>query len=172
MGKTAVTCLVVVLFVFTGASADVRTDYQAEFIVKLIDYVTWPDGAGRDTGGSFVIGVVGQTNLLDVLRAEAAKRAADKIEVKSFGLEDDFTGCQIIFMSTQDLKELPTILKKVAGKPILTVSEAEKFAQYGVMINFTAGAATEKAKFEANRLAAMDAGLKISAQLLKLGTVI
>lgn len=162
--------LSVVLVVCAVAADDVAT-YKAEFMVKLMDYVTWPDGADTGTDGSFTIGVFSDSEMAGLLKTEASNKGGN-IVIKELTLDDDFSGCQIVYIGSSDLAQLPKCLKKVAGKPILTVSHAENFAGFGVMVNFTDGDSKKKVNFEANRLAAMDAGLKISAQLLKLGKVI
>ena len=35
-------------------------DYKADFIIKVVDYVTWPDGADTDSAGAVVIAILGE----------------------------------------------------------------------------------------------------------------
>jgi len=53
---------------------------------------------------------------------------------------------------------------------VLTVSDCEYFARYGVMLNFYKDG--DKVKFEHNRRTAKEAGLKVSSKLLKMATII
>lgn len=143
--------------------------YKADFIIKLIDYVQWTGGAGTDGSGTVNIGVVGQSPILQSLKTASEGK---KITVKTITPEDPLTDFQILFITTKDKTELAKALKKISGKPVLTVSDCTGFAGFGVMINFYSEDGTGKVKFEANTLAAGDAGLKISSQLLKLAKII
>ena len=97
---------------------------------------------------------------------------AESVNLKELTLDGDFSGCQVVFFQTQDKSELAKILKKVAGQPILTVSDCTGFAGFGVMLNFYTEAEGGKVKFEVNSLAVSDAKLKISSSLLKLARVL
>lgn len=159
--------IIIVLFSVQTYSQDFN--YKADFIVKLIDYVQWPAGSGTDAGGSVIIGVVGQSPISQSLKTAAEGK---KITIKAVSAGDPLTDCQIIFITTKDKSELASILKKVGGKPVVTVSDCSGFAGFGVMINFFTEDGSGKTKFEANTLAAGDAGIKISSQLLKLAKLI
>ncbi len=151
-----------------------ETESKADFIIKAVDYVTWPEGAGTNADGAIVIGVVGESPLMAKLTEMAATKTAEgtKIVVKSLTLEDDLTVCQVLFMSTEDKADLAKILKKLKQAPILTISDAEYFARYGVMVNFIQEAGDSSVKFEVNKMVLGFAGLKMSSRLLKLATII
>ena len=68
--------------------------------------------------------------------------------------------------------ELAQILKKVNEKPVLTISDSEYFARYGVMVNFYQEEGKSNIKFEVNKMTLGFADLKMSSRLLKLATVI
>jgi hypothetical protein len=161
-------CLLGVLQV--GVAED-DAAYKADFIVKLIDYVTWPAGAGPD---GVTIGVIGDSPLLAGLKTKAAEKSAagKKVTVKAITLADPVTDCQIVFIPTTDKAELAKVLKKIGASPVLTVSDCQGFAGFGVIINFFKEEGTGKVKFEVNTLAAGDVKLKISSQLLKLAKII
>jgi hypothetical protein len=153
-----------------------ETNYRANFIVQLVKNVEWPAGTGKDASGAVVIGVVGQSSLTPELRALAndSTRKGPTLVVREFKLDDSLANCQILFMSTKEPAELAKILKKTEGRPVLTVSEAEYFGRYGVMINlFTETEnGTSKVRFQVNRRTSKEAGLKFSADLLKQATPI
>lgn len=163
----------VVLSSAAAAQSDEALDYKADFIVKLPKYVTWPDGAGTNANGEVVVHLVGESPLADKIAAAGAS-ADPKVVVKTFAPEDDFvTGAQIVFTTTEETSELAKFMKKVQGKPILTVSDAYYFAKYGIMVNFVTKEddGKQKVKFEVNRHTLDDAGLKMSSQLLKLAII-
>ena len=152
-------------------SAD-EIDYKANFIVKLLQYVEWPAGADKDASGAISIGVQGDSPLTPVLETLAADGAKDgtPINVKTVAIGADIADCQILFISSKETSDLAKILKAVAGKPVLTVSDCEYFARYGVMLNFYKDG--DKVKFEHNRRTTKEAGLKVSSRLLKMATII
>jgi hypothetical protein len=145
--------------------------YKSDFIVKLVDYVSWPSDTGAD---GVTIGIIGESPLVAGLKAKAAEKtsAGKKVTVKSISLADPVTDCQIVFIPTTDKAELAKIFKKIGTSPVLTVSDCQGFAGFGVIINFFKEEGTGKVKFEVNTLAAGDAKLKISSQLLKLAKIV
>jgi len=151
-------------------------DHKATFITQFVQDVEWPAGMGEDSTGATVIGVVGQSSLTPKLRtlASDSTRKGPALVIREFKLEDDLANCQILFMSTKEPTDLSKILKKVEGHPVLTVSDAEYFARFGVMINFYTETTDGKPKvgFQVNRRTTKDAGLKMSESLLKRATPI
>lgn len=151
-----------------------ETEHRADFIIKAVDYVTWPEGAGTDADGAIVIGVVGESPLTAKLTEMAAVKTGEgtKVVVKALTLEDDLSTCQVLFMATEDKAALAKILKKIKQAPILTISDAEYFARYGVMVNFFQEEGDSSVKFEVNKMVLGFSGLKMSSRLLKLATII
>lgn len=156
------------------AQAEDDSTYKAGFIVKLFDYVQWPAGSGIDSNGSAVIGVLGDCPLVAPLKAAAAEKSAGGklLTVKIVTMTDPLSDCDILLIPTTDKTELAKIMKKLATAPVVTVSDCTGFAGFGVMVNFYKDDASGKVKFEINTLAAGDAKLKFSSQLLKLAKVI
>jgi len=171
--------LVVGLLTFFAVSlslvqAEEDSSYKADFIMKLFDYVQWPAGSGIDSNGSAVVGVLGDCPLVAALKtATAEKNAAGKqLKVKVVSPADPLTDCAILFLPITDKTELAKALKKIGEAPVVTVSDCTGFAGFGVMVNFFKEEGSSKVKFEINNLAAGDAKLKFSSQLLKLAKII
>jgi len=167
----------ILLTALTLAAAELSEDdlkYRAEFIVNVLEYVTWPDGAATDSNGAVVIAVVGESPLLSALTSGVAEKAKEgkNIVIKPLLPDDDLTACQILFIASDDKTVLAKILKKVDGKPVLTISDAEYFANFGVMVNFIRGESEDKKKFEINKMVLDMSRLKMSSQLLKLARII
>jgi hypothetical protein len=78
----------------------------------------------------------------------------------------DLLDCQVLFICRSEEKNLPRILERLRGKPVLTISELPGFNNAGGMIEFKKK--TDTVRFGINAAAARDAGLKISSKLLKL----
>ncbi|MDH4157939.1 MAG: YfiR family protein [candidate division Zixibacteria bacterium] len=176
MRKLLTVCLWAILAmpVIGQDQADQDAEFEAKFVLDLLDKVTWPDkGQGSDTETA-VITVVGPSALTPKLREMAAGRKAGqrRIEIREAAVTDDFTGSAILFIATSSLRDLARILKKVDGTTILTVSGAEEFARYGVMINFYKEEGDANVKYEINRLVVKFAGLKIDEGLVKKARII
>jgi hypothetical protein len=150
-------------------------DFKADFIVKVTDYVTWPEGTATNAAGEVAIAVLGDSPLTPKLKELTSARTSQgtKMSVTSVTLDDNLAAYQILFIVTEDKVELAKILKKVQNAPVLTVSDAYYFARYGVMINFYKDdGGNGKVKFEVNQMTMGMAGLKMSSKLLKLATII
>ena len=175
--KSTILTIILSLLWLTSLGKDLtpkEIDHEADFIVKAVDYVTWPDGAGTNADGAIVIAVLGDSPLTAKLTELAAKKSGEgtKMVVTAMTLEDDLTACQVLFLPTEDKAELAKILKKLNEAPVLTISDAEYFARYGVMINFYKKDGKSSIKFEVNTMTLGFAKLKMSSRLLKLATVI
>jgi hypothetical protein len=150
-------------------------NFKADFIVKVTDYVTWPEGATTNAAGEVAIAVLGDSPLTPKLKELAASRTSQgtKMSVTSVTLDDDLTIYQILFIATEDKTELAKVLKKIQNAPVLIISDAYYFARFGVMVNFYKEEGSDgKVKFEVNQMTLGMAGLKMSSKLLKLATII
>ena len=79
--------------------------------------------------------------------------------------------CQILFVGGPgDKKRIEDMLASAGSLPILTVGEADRFAESGGAIGFCTE--DNKIRFEVNLNAAGKAGLKISAKLLALAKTV
>ena len=91
-------------------------------------------------------------------------------ELKRLASFEEAPGCQVVFISNSEEERLSTILDKLRGSPVLTVSDMKKFIQRGGMVGFIVE--KNKVGFNINRTVAESAGLKVSSQLLKLAKTI
>ncbi len=156
--------LVFVLFVFANRVWAQETDYRihAVFLYNFTKYVQWPTGQS----GDFVIGVVGNSPIYDELvKITNGKMAgSQKIVVVKFKSPDVITNCNMLFVASQ--ANFENVQEKVAGKPVLLITERPGLAQKGSNINFVIK--ENKWRFELNENATRNAGLKVSAELSKL----
>lgn len=164
--------LLILLSVSSLTANEQDLDYKAKFIVKLVKFVEWPNGNKTGSDGNTLIAVIGNTALTEKINSNVKEANLTNIVAKEMTIDDDFSSVQIVFIATQDKSELPTILKKVSGKPILTISEANYFANFGVMINFFKEDDSSKVKFEVNKIVVDDSGLKIDSKLLKMAKLL
>jgi hypothetical protein len=158
-----------------GAGEDgTVSEYQvkAAFLYNFTKFVDWPARTFTTTNAPFVIGIVGDnpfnTDLDDVVRDE--KVHGHPLVVKRFQVAEDFTGCQLLFVSRSVKEQLGSVLRRTAGRPVLTISDTAGFVEQGVMANLLL--VKGSIKMEVNRKVAEAAGLQISAKLLGLARIV
>lgn len=164
-----------VLAVLCGAVAlrsEQLPEYQvkAEFIERFTRFIEWPRGA--PSGGTFIIGVLGNDPFRGYLDKMASERKIKgrPIEIRRFRDIAETGSCHIVFISSSERVRLPAILARTDGHPILTIADSSGFASSGVLVNFyTSG---DTVRFEMNEPAIERSGLRVSAKLLKLARLV
>jgi hypothetical protein len=90
--------------------------------------------------------------------------------IKRFKSGEDAAACHIVFISTSEKSRVRSILDRLQGISILTVSDIPGFCQGGGMIDFEL--LDQKIRFEINPEAAERAGLKVSSKLLNVAKIV
>lgn len=143
-------------------------EYQLKVVLldKLTRFVTWPQAEGASR--PFLIGVLGRTPFGDELDAYFAHHAIKgrPVDVRYYRDLSEVDGCDILFVCASERPRLSAVLAKVRGKAILTVGDAEGFAQAGVMV----GIVREQSRltFEVNLAAARQSGFRFEPGFLQL----
>lgn len=160
-----------------AAAADIGPaagEYQvkATFIYNFTKFTDWPSSAFASSNAPIVIGIVGEDpfgkTMDDVVRGEAL--GGRPFVVKRLRADEDLRSCHLLFISRSEKERLPAVLSQLKGSSVLTVSEINGFAERGGMVNLTL--ANKSVKVEINQTAAEQAGLQISAKLLKLARLV
>jgi hypothetical protein len=138
---------------------------KAAFLYHFVEFVEWPASTPLPPG-RVTIGVLGEDPFGPVLdRAILEKMAAGRtLSVRRFATLDDLEPVEILFISTSEMARLPGILARLKGRSVLTVGEADRFAQRGGMIGFFLE--DHRVRLEVNRAAVERAGLRVSSKLL------
>ena len=149
-------------------------EVKAAFLYHFSQLVEWPAGA-TSAGEPFVIGVVGPDPFGSALeQALAAKSVrAQPIRLRRFrGVEGlDSARVHVLFVGGTDPALHERALDAVGRQPVLTVGEAEGFAERGGMIGFRV-TGDGRVGFDINTRRAEAAGLRMSSQLLKLARIV
>ena len=147
-------------------------EIKAAFLFNFVQFVKWPPDAFTSPDAPLCIGVFGDDPfdgaLDDTIRGESVD--GHKLVVMHLHSLSDLGGCQMIFVARSEEGDLGQILAAINSRPILTVSEIDRFAQNGGDIDFYLS--NGKVRFEINPGAARRCGLKISSQLLALGRIV
>lgn len=150
------------------------SEYQvkAVFLYNFAQFVSWPAETLADSTAPIVIGVLGDDPfgaILDnTLRNE--RLGARPFEVRRFQTAAEVTDCHILFISGGRNVRPDQQLASFTHRPILTVSEASRFAQRGGMIGFVMD--RNHVRLQINLEAAQAAGLTISSKLLRVADVV
>lgn len=163
-------CLAGLLTLVSSAPYAQTQDYlvKAAFIYNFIKFVEWPADRTISKQSSIDICLVGESKLP---QAAAVFEKASTPQLRlSLVRENDITAlekhCHIAFLGESEGGKLSAILSQLKGKPVLTISDIERFAEKGGMIGFvTVGG---NVKLAVNLSSAMGAGLRIDAQVLEI----
>ena len=166
--------ILLIFFVFTiysSISFAQKEKYQSLFIYNFTKYIKWPESYN---GEKFVIGVIGNSEILAALNEMAASKkktgTGEVIEVKKYSSVDNIDNCNILFVSNDAVDNLGKIVDQTSSKPILIITESPGMATKGSIINFVDQ--NGKIKFELNEAKATTRGLVVSGSLTSLAIMI
>lgn len=152
-------------------SASIEGKIKAAFVFNFIKFVDWPETAFASTEAPIKLCVWGDNALdgaLDTLRTKTAKKRP--IQLLYIRNQSEVRGCHVLFATNVDRQSLITLVKRTAGKSVLTVSDISGFAASGGIIGLYRS--SDRMRFAINVTAARQSGLRISSQLLKLGKIV
>lgn len=156
---------------FFGTSEAQKEKYESLFIYNFTKYIKWPESYNPN---SFVIGVIGNSTIIDDLNEMAATKrktmSGSEIEIKKYNSIDEIGTCHILFISENAVDKLGQIDAKTSGKPILLVTDSPGMATQGAVINFIEK--DGKIKFELNESQANKRNLAVSSSLTSLAILI
>ena len=167
-------CLSLVGAPAPGAERVVSKEYQlkAAYLYNFTKFVEWPEQRFRDPASPIVIGVLGRNPFGDELNNIVRDRTVNghTILVILITTPDDLRAVHLLFVPAGE-EPRPEFAAALAQRPgVLTAGESGTFLAGGGVITFTQ--ADDKLRFTINLESAERAGLKLSAQLLKLATVV
>ncbi|MBS0170492.1 MAG: YfiR family protein [Nitrospira sp.] len=157
----------------TAQSAESSGEYilKAAFLYNFSKFVVWPDGAGHDQEGHFVICVAGADPFGEALDAIEKKTANGyPIAIRRSPSSETLRTCNILFISASEQAHLHATVLALKGLPTLTVCDLTSCIEQGAMIGLRV--VGNKIHMDVNLDAAQQASLQISSQLLRLATVV
>jgi len=168
--------LVWIVFASIGAQAQASrpTDYQvkAAYLYNFSRFVEWPAKGTTVKDDSFTICVLGQdpfgATLDNILTGETV--GSRSVAARRVTSAQELAGCQILFVSSSEESRLGKVMESLNKAAVLTVSDMPQFSQRGGMIQFVLEG--NRVRFEVNLVAAQNAGLALSSELLKVATVV
>jgi hypothetical protein len=162
------------LAVFAAEKNPGAAEYQvkAAFLFNFTKFTEWPASAFASSNAPMVIGIVGEDpfgqTLDDAVGGEVVRN--HPLVVKRLQTDEDLRSCHVVFISRSEKDRIAKVLEKLKGSAVLTASDTKDFAENGGIVNLLLAQGT--VKLEINQTAAEEAGLQISAKLMKLARIV
>lgn len=151
----------------------VAKEYQvkAAYLLNFARFVEWPADVLPATS-PLEIAIVGTDSfggaLDEILRGASAN--GHPIKLRHVRRDEVLSSYQIVFISASEEKHLPEILRYLGQKSVLTVSDIDRFALRGGVIEF--GMVGNRVRFDINRSSAAAAHLTVSSKLLSVARAV
>ncbi|MCQ8182229.1 YfiR family protein [Methylomonas sp. SURF-1] len=157
--------LVFGLLLQTGHADDAEeAKTKANYLYNFTKFVEWPAPAA-DT---LHICVVGSEAVVNILSDLASRDTKGRLLQIWSGVDDPHV-CQILYVE-RTVAELPALMREVSGTPVLTVSDADAFAEQGGAVGFYSE--NGQIKLSVNPEAVRKAQLKINALLMEIARIV
>ena len=141
---------------------------KTAFVFNFARYTTWPPPS---PGGPFNLCILGEDDFGTAAQyLDGQHLQARNIDVRFHRVDDDLSGCQLVYVTQPLAAQLDSLLPRLHAERMLTVSDIPDFAARGGILGLKI--VDNRIRFEANPVAAKRAGLRLSAQLLRLADVI
>ena len=154
---------------------------EGAFLVNFLRYTDWPPQRLPSASDPYVVTVVGSQDAADAVAAVASaageirgrrvlvRRASVATAADRAAASEILRGSHLVFVQSLSPLDAGAVLDMVRDLPILTVGDAPGFAASGGMLGLVR--ARSRLAFEADPAAIRDAGLMVSAKVLKLATL-
>jgi hypothetical protein len=170
--RVALPCLAIAAAALLGAGKPSEYELKAALLLKFAGGIEWPAESFEGPTDPVVIAVLGDDPFGgDLDRTFAAKTVVGRpVVIERVATIPDSRRLHVLFLGERSESGLDEVLRSVEGRAVLTVGEVEGWAARGVVLNFRT--ANRQVRYEINADAARRAGLRMSPQLLRLGTVV
>ena len=185
-GKTArlLFCLLLIMSWISMARTSLSSDPQkpqkqkitALYLYNFLLFVDWPKDAASDT---LKIAIYGAPQVYEALKPMGGRTIKGKklvvfLLTNPEGLDDC---CQVLFVGDTESQVPRDFLKKIHGKPTLTVSDKAGFVRLGGMVLFKDSGDLRKdgkkqKRFIINLSAVRKSRLKIRSRLLRMSDLV
>jgi hypothetical protein len=163
-----------VWYPFAAAAYEVSREdkIKAAIIYKLTKFVRWPATALPHDSNPLVMCALGSDPVGEALSNVEGRtvwnRKARFLQISAS--QEAVDHCHVVFIPRSQAPHMERILQELRDRPVLTVSDAPRFAQLGGMVGLVK--LTNRISFEINLEATRRARISISAQLLELAHIV
>jgi len=149
------------------AQPSTAKDYEvkAGYLIKFIQYTSWPSNTFASSNAPIVIGVLGGEALFRQLEQETWSLASARpVKTRHINTVEEALLCHIVFISEEESRSESQWFQALKGKPILTVGESAKAIERGAIMNFIIK--NRNVRFEAHLGAAADNQIHLNERML------
>ena len=141
---------------------------KAAFLYRFIQFTEWPVPPTEP----FVLCVLGHTPMDEALSRLSGKAVLNglRITVQHLQPRDPLAGCHALYLDDSQRRKAEELLPRLAGAPILTVTDSDGLADRGLMIELRKR--DLKLGFDVNLQAVRASGMSLSSRLLKLASFV
>jgi hypothetical protein len=152
-------------------AAPTELQVKAAFLYHFTQYVDWP-GEEDAREAPFVVAVLRADPFWEVAERTLSGKSAHDRQFSVVRIAEPAQGAKarVVFVGETEPARLASILRSYEGSRVLTVGDAEGFAERGGMIGFRTE--ESRVRFDINLERASQSGLRISSQVLKLARVV
>lgn len=144
---------------------------KAAFVFNFIKFVEWPETSFKNPAASLNVCVWGSEADADSMVGLQRKTAKQReLKVVAVNAAEELAACHVLFLTRNSRSSYRTVLRSIADKSVLTVSDIAGFAQSGGLIGLFKS--DNQMRFAINVEATQRSGLRMSAQLLKFGKIV
>ena len=173
--KTALTLMILILVgsLPLPAQAQDNREYliKAGFLYNLAKFLDYPAGSFKNDTCPFILLIYGTDpfgSALEAIRDKPVK--GRKLVVKQAQRLDQLEEAHMVYIGSSEKKNLKSIFTALSGRPVLTVSDLNSFAQAGGMVGLVT--AEEKIRLEINLESVKTSRIGVDFQLLKLARIV
>lgn len=154
------------------ASKPSASQVQAAYLYNFGKFIKWPPDVAANQSGSFTICVLDQDPFGNTLKSALTGESVGgkPVAVKRLARAQDAAGCHILFIDSEQGKDLRGILAALDDSSILTVSDMPDFSKRGGMIQFVFDG--DRVRFEINLGSAEKSHLVLASELLKVAATV
>lgn len=138
------------------------------FLLKVLNFVQWPDES-LERNTVKMICVYGEDPFFDY-QAELGTIVKHHVIFQYISDIENTGGCHVLFISQSESYELKSILSSLVGKPVLTVSDIDKFAFKKGMIELSIHPRKNNIQLNINLDSVKYSGIKLSSNFVELAT--
>lgn len=137
---------------------------KAAFLHRFAGYITWP--STQHAPRRFTIAVLGDEDVYVELQKLITHRQINGLPAQASQISSirELGDAQMLYVGNAFVGDLRAILRAIAGRPVLVVTDRPDGLDAGATVNFLL--ANRRVRFEISLLAADRSGLRISSELL------
>ena len=147
-------------------------EVKAVFLINFLSFAEWPTAKLGPPSARMAIAILGDPPFAAIVGRAAEGRTANgrPIVVQTVETPEQAAGAHLVFIASSQARHLSAALRALTGAPVLTVGDTDGFAQEGVAINLYTF--DNRVRIEVNSTAAARAGVRLSANLMRLARIV